>query len=97
MTELENSARNRIPEVSPPETFEAWLEYGYRRGWCGPPVCDMHDGLPYSQEEADRWDSGDEPCIHILRLYASPEDKAQVESHHSPSVWRASNRGLRAT
>jgi hypothetical protein len=46
-----------------------------------------------SEEEYEEYDRGDDPCIHILRLYDSPEIKADVEANHSPSVWRATNSG----
>lgn len=74
--------------------FEAWLQFGIDNGWAGPPVCETHDGLPMSQEEETAFESGEDPCIHVLRLYESPEDKAGVEENHSPSIWRATNRGL---
>lgn len=73
--------------------FEAWLETGYRNGWVGPPVCETHDGLPLTASEEEEFSEGD-PCIHILRLYDSTEEKTAVEENHAPSVWRASNRGL---
>jgi hypothetical protein len=76
--------------------FDDWLQYGYQQGWCGPAVCSTHDGTPMSDSEANEFDEGDEPCIHVLRLYADPEEKAAVEADHSPSQWRASNRGLSA-
>ena len=93
MTELSNSARN-MTTAPAPSTFEDWLAYGYRQGWCGPPVCEMHDGLPTSEQEDAEWDDNGEICVHVVRLYESLEVKAQVEANHSPSVWRASNRGL---
>lgn len=73
--------------------FEDWLQIGYDNGWCGPPVCSTHDGIPTSSEEdteLEEWD----PCIHIIRLYEDYEQKTAVEAAHSPSQWRASNRGL---
>lgn len=93
MTELSNSARNRAA-TPVPSTFEDWLAYGYRQGWCGPPVCDIHDALPTSEAEDQEWDENGEICVHIIRLYADAEEKAGVEANHAPSVWRASNRGL---
>ena len=75
--------------------FDAWLAYGYQQGFCGPAVCETHDGLPTSAvEDSDAEESGEYPCIHILRLYESKDVKAEVEENHSPSVWRASNSGL---
>ena len=70
-------------------TFDEWVRIGYERGWVSPPVCETHDGLPLSEAEAEDM----EPCIHIMRLYESPEHKAVVESEHAPSVWRATNQG----
>lgn len=72
-------------------TIDEWLRIGFDNGWVGPIVCDTHDGLPLTQEESDALWTGDEPCVSILRVYASPEEKRLVEEHHSPSVWRAEN------
>lgn len=80
-------------QASEPDFFE-WLQQGYRAGWCGPAVCYMHDGLPTSDEENEVLDEGLDPCLHLIRLYESPEHKAAVEESHSPSQWRASNVGL---
>ena len=77
-----------------PMDFEAWLKFGFDQGWCGPPVCDIHDAVPTSEAEDEEWDANGEICIHIIRLYANAEEKAGVEANHAPSVWRASNRGL---
>jgi len=69
------------------------LKIGYDNGWVGAPVCDTHDGVPMTASEEKEFEEGD-PCINILRLYSTVEEKMQVEENHSPSVWRASNRGL---
>lgn len=66
-----------------------WLKYGYEQGWVGPAVCFPHDGLPSTPEE----DEDGDMCIHILRLYESPEQKQTIEENHSASVWRATNQG----
>ena len=85
--ELAN-AEARREAMSP---FERWLHEGYTAGWIGPPICQTHDGTPTSAAEDEEWETGD-PCLHILRLYETPEEKMGVEANHSPSVWRASNR-----
>lgn len=74
--------------------FETWLKVGYESGWCGAPVCYTHDGLPTSEAEDSVWVEGDDPCLHIIRLYEDEQQKRDVEDNHSPSQWRASNRGL---
>ena len=73
--------------------FELWLRQGFDNGFIGPPVCFTHDGLPTTAAEDEEYDTGD-PCLHVIRLYDCPEMRADVEANHSPSRWRASNRGL---
>lgn len=76
------------------DEFDRWLREGYEAGWIGPPVCSVHDGTPTTAEEDDEFDTGGDPCVHVLRLYADASDKAGVEANHSPSVWRATNAGM---
>ena len=68
--------------------FDEWMSYGIKNGWCGPPVCSTHDGVPMSAEEEDTFMEGDDPCVHIIRMYSNLEEKALVEEAHSPSRWR---------
>lgn len=67
--------------------YHEWLKVGLDNGWCGPPVCYTHDGLPATPEEEEEMYEYD-PCIHIIRMYDSDETKMAVEKNHSPSVWR---------
>ncbi len=69
-------------------TVEEWLRLGLEAGWCGPPVCATHDGTPTSAGEDDAFDDGDDPCLHILRLYPDRVAAAAVEANHPPTVWR---------
>lgn len=73
--------------------FEEWLRIGIENNWAGPAVCFTHDGLPTTQAEDEEFDNGD-PCIHVIRLYDDEKQKREVEENHSPSVWRATNRGI---
>lgn len=70
-----------------PDSTE-WVRYGIEHGWCGPPVCETHDGTPMSDEEADAFNEGDDICIHIIRMYEDEKHKASIEEAHSPSKWR---------
>ena len=70
------------------EDVEGWLRYGWEKGWGGPPVCASCDGVPCTEDEVEAAD-----CIHVLRLYESPDQAAAVIAEHSPTTWRASNRG----
>jgi len=68
--------------------FDQWMAAGIKAGWCGPPVCAPHDGIPMTMLEEEGYDDGDDPCIHILRMYPDHDVKWQVEANHSPSNWR---------
>lgn len=67
--------------------FDEWIALGIEKGWCGPPVCYTHDGLPMSASEEEEFNEGD-PCIHIIRMYESKEIADAVVENHSPSIWR---------
>ena len=81
---IEAAARH----LTHPPDFDTWLALGIAQGWCGPAVCQTHDGTPVSETEEAEFDEGDDPCLHIIRLYPDLDTKAAVESNHSPSVWR---------
>jgi hypothetical protein len=68
-------------------TFDEWIAYGIEKGWCGPPVCYTHDGLPTTNEEFES-DDIDAFCIHVVRMYEDHAMKENVEQNHSPSTWR---------
>jgi len=69
-------------------TFNEWLQIGISNRWCGPVICDTHDGMPLTEDESEMiWD-GQDPCIHIVRLYETPEHAEAIEESHSPSMWR---------
>jgi hypothetical protein len=71
-------------------TFQEWMTYGIKKGWCGPPVCYTHDGLPMSEQEYAEFDEGQDPCTHVVRLYEDIDMKKDIEDNHSPSQWRNS-------
>lgn len=64
--------------------FDDWMSYGIKKGWCGPPVCYTHDGLPLSEAEYDLEDE----CLHVIRMYEDKQMKDAIEENHSPSMWR---------
>jgi hypothetical protein len=70
--------------------FDEWISYGIEKGWCGPPVCYTHDGLPMSEQEYAEFDEGQDPCSHIVRMYEDIDMKKSIEENHSPSQWRNS-------
>lgn len=74
--------------------FDEWLQEGLSNGFCGPAICYPHDGLPMTEEEDSQFSEGEDPCIHIIRLYEDLDVKTRVEENHSPSIWRATNSGF---
>jgi len=70
--------------------FDEWMSYGVNKGWCGPPVCTTHDGLPMSEQEDTEFNEGQDPCIHVVRMYDGIEMKKEIEEYHSPSQCRNS-------
>jgi hypothetical protein len=68
--------------------FDTWMEIGLQRGFVGPPVCATHDGIPYTLEEEQQFDEGDDICVHVIRPYRSEEEKKNVEENHPPTLWR---------
>ena len=71
-------------------TFSEWISYGIEQGWCGAPVCYTHDGLPMSNEEDVEFGEGQDPCMHVVRMYEDIDMKKRIEDNHSPSIWRNS-------
>jgi hypothetical protein len=47
-----------------------------------------------SETEMEEFEDGGDPCLHIIRLYEDTDQKKSIEEIHSPSVWRATNRGI---
>lgn len=69
-------------------TFDDWYRAGLDAGFTGPAICYTHDGMPTSPREDFEFDEGNDPCVHILRLYVDDEHRESVEGNHSPSQWR---------
>ncbi len=70
--------------------FSEWIKIGIDNRWCGPPVCYTHDGIPTSPAEDEEWGEGGDPCMHIVRMYESPEHADAIVEAHGPSQWRDS-------
>lgn len=49
--------------------FWSWLNFGTERGWISGPNCGTHDLYPMTEEEKDRFENGEDPCIWVLRLW----------------------------
>lgn len=66
--------------------FNEWVVIGLDNGWCSEPVCETHEGLPMTKDEEQEWESGNDPCVLAMRIYNSPEDKAEAEEGHPVSA-----------
>lgn len=69
-------------------SYEEWERVGRVNGWIGPAVCIIHDGYPTTEAEDAAFDDGEDPCIHMHRAYPDTVTRLEVESNHSPSIWR---------
>ena len=49
-------------------TFEEWLEFGIKNGYCSEQFCDTHDGPPMHESEEKAWEDGGDTCMHMVRL-----------------------------
>jgi hypothetical protein len=49
--------------------FRIWLNAGIERGWVSEVACDTHDMLPATEEEMDRFEQGEDPCIPGIRVW----------------------------
>ena len=46
----------------------SWMAQGVERGWGDPPVCSTHDTY-LSEEEAEQFWEGADPCIPVMRVH----------------------------
>ena len=49
--------------------MQDWLQHGIDAGFCGEAVCIQHDGTPFTADEADQFEAGDDPCIPMIRVF----------------------------
>ena len=50
-------------------TVKGWLQHGIDAGFCGEALCIQHDGTPFTADEADQFEAGDDPCIPMVRVF----------------------------
>ena len=54
--------------------FDTWLAYGIDNKWALYPTCYIHDGVPTTDEEEEEMEEGGDPCMHVVRVFSSPEE-----------------------
>lgn len=70
-------------------TFDEWVRMGFELGFCSPPVCGIHDGIPSSALEDEEFEGGLDPCMHIVRLYEDTPHRKAVEANDTGVHYRA--------
>lgn len=53
-----------------------WVKLGEEKGFCSPPKCATHDGIPHVGDEEQEWEEGGDPCQPIVRLLHPGEQVA---------------------
>jgi len=61
--------------------FDEWLAYGVDNKWCLYPVCEIHDGVPLTVDEEFQFEQGFDPCVHVIRVFESPEEWEEGLAH----------------
>lgn len=59
------------PRATGAAAFAEWLSEGVRRGWVSEPNCDTHDGPNMTEEEAEAWEEGRDPCMVSMRVWVT--------------------------
>lgn len=70
------------------EDFDLWLSYGMEQGYCGPPICPDHDGIPLSVIEEEIVEEHGEICVPVIRIYQDKPTAKAIAANHAPTVWR---------
>lgn len=68
--------------------FREWATYGMEHGWVSPPICYFHDGLEFDNEQTEEIDAGGDPCVWLIHIYDSDEQRAEIEEKHAAYKWR---------
>lgn len=66
--------------------FSNWLTEGFVNGWISPPACYSHHGVPLTLDEREALDRGEEPCIYLLRVFQSRDERRDVMLNHETSA-----------
>jgi hypothetical protein len=64
------------------EDFKTWLKNGVDRGWCSTMVCETHDGVPRTDAEEDAYQSGQDHCVNIVRIYLDTDLDQELNDSH---------------
>jgi hypothetical protein len=59
-----------------------WRDLGIANKWISEPFCDTHDSGYMTEEEEQDWESGNDPCMFVFRIWEDNIEKKedQLES-----------------
>jgi hypothetical protein len=77
--------------------YDEWIEYGFEQGFCSPPVCATHDGIPTSRVEDEEADDGIDGCWWVVRLYDDAAHRKAIEENIFTVTYRLTELGWKAT
>jgi hypothetical protein len=63
--------------------FNEWLRYGIDNGFCSEQFCNTHDCYPMHETEEEVWDSGGDPCAHMVRLGSLDDWALEIEMENN--------------
>jgi hypothetical protein len=62
--------------------IKEWIQFGVSQGWCSEPACETHEGIPRTYAEEDAYESGQDHCVHIVRLYLDIDLDEELNDSH---------------
>lgn len=77
--------------------FDEWIRFGFEQGFCSPPVCATHDGIPTSRVEDEETEEGIDGCWHVVRLYDDVAHRKAVEANSFAVTYRLTELGWKVT
>lgn len=72
---------------------EDWLRYGHDNGYCSPPLCCPHDGIPMTDIEVEEPDE----CFTVVRIYKDDTQRTQILTDNTWLKVIANNYGWNTT
>jgi hypothetical protein len=61
-----------------------WRDLGIANKWISEPFCDTHDSGYMTEEEEQDWESGNDPCMFVFRIW---EDNIEKEEEQLESLF----------
>lgn len=65
--------------------LRAWIADGLRQGFCTPPGCYWHDGVPLTADDELVLNGDDEICVYVMRVCFRENEQTEVEANDTGS------------